>query len=60
MNHEVFAGMQSEAAIESWGIPNEIRVSEIGAQKEEQWVYKQTKRSKYLYIIDNKVGRWEE
>ena len=60
MNHEVFAGMASDAAVESWGIPTEVRVSEIGTQKEEQWVYKQTRRSKYLYIIDDKVGRWEE
>lgn len=60
MNHEVFAGMPAEAAIESWGLPDETRVSEIGQQKEEQWVYKQTKRSKYIYVIDNRVGRWEE
>ncbi|UCG51967.1 MAG: hypothetical protein JSW58_17690 [Candidatus Latescibacterota bacterium] len=60
VNHEVFVGMPSDAAIESWGIPDEVRVSEIGSEKEEQWVYKEAKRSKYIYVIDGKVGRWEE
>lgn len=60
INHEVFAGMPSDAAMESWGFPDEIRVSEIGSEKEEQWVYKEAKRSKYVYVINGKVGRWEE
>lgn len=60
MDHEVYAGMPAEAARESWGIPDEIRVSEIGSEQEEQWVYKEGKTSKYIYIIGGKVGRWEE
>ena len=60
INHEVFAGMPADAAQESWGIPDEVRVSEIGSEKEEQWVYKESKRSKYIYVINGKVGRWEE
>jgi hypothetical protein len=60
INHEVFAGMPAEAARESWGIPDEIRVSEIGTEKEEQWVYKLGKRNKYIYIVGNVVGRYEE
>jgi hypothetical protein len=60
MNHEVYASMPSEAARESWGIPDEVRVSEIGSEKEEQWVYKLGKRNKYIYIVGDVVGRWEE
>lgn len=60
VNHEVFVGMPSDAAMESWGFPDEIRVSEIGTEKEEQWVYKEGKRNRYIYVIGGKVGRWEE
>ena len=60
VNHEVFIGMPSEAAMESWGFPDEVRVSEIGTEKEEQWVYKEGKRNRYIYVIGGKVGRWEE
>ncbi len=52
--------MAADAAQESWGFPDEVRVSEIGSEKEEQWVYKEAKRSKYIYVINGKVGRWEE
>jgi hypothetical protein len=60
INHEVFAGMPADAAMEAWGTPDEIRVSEIGSEKEEQWVYKEAKRSKYVYVVNGKVGRWEQ
>lgn len=60
INHEVFAGMPAEAAMESWGIPDEVRTSEIGSEKEEQWVYKLGKRNKYIYIVGSVVGRYEE
>lgn len=60
MNHEVYAAMPAEAARESWGIPDEVRLSEIGSEKEEQWVYKMGKRNKYIYIVGDVVGRWEE
>ncbi|UCH82961.1 MAG: hypothetical protein JSW50_10855 [Candidatus Latescibacterota bacterium] len=60
VNHEVFVGMPEEAAMESWGFPDEIRVSEIGGGKEAQWVYKEGKRNRYIYVLDGKVARWEE
>ena len=60
VNHEVFIGMDREAALESWGIPTKINSNEIGGKKEEQWVYKEPTRSKYIYIIDGKVSKWEE
>jgi hypothetical protein len=60
VNHEVFVGMPADAARESWGIPSEVRVSDIGSEKEEQWVYKEGKHSRYIYVIGGNVGRWDE
>lgn len=60
VNHEVFIGMPAAAALESWGIPTEIRKNEIGNKTEEQWAYRMGNRSKYIYVIDGKVSKWEE
>lgn len=60
VNHEVFIGMDREAALESWGIPTKINANDIGDKREEQWVYKEPTRSKYIYIIEGKVSKWEE
>lgn len=59
-NHEVFIGMSGDAALESWGIPTETKVFEIGGQKEEQWIYKVGNRNKYIYIVNNSITRWED
>jgi hypothetical protein len=60
MAHEVFVGMNAEAAEESWGVAAKKNVNEIGDKREEQWVYPVGKRSKYIYIIDGKVSKWED
>jgi len=60
VNHEVFIGMPKEAALESWGIPTTVNTNEIGDKKEEQWVYKQTLKSKYVYVVGGKVTKWED
>jgi hypothetical protein len=60
VNHEVFAGMPAEAAQESWGIPDEVAVNEVGNDKEERCTYREGKRSKKIFIIGGVVGRWEE
>ncbi|MCZ6766783.1 MAG: hypothetical protein O7D32_07605 [bacterium] len=60
VNHEVFIGMPAEAALESWGIPTSIRTFDIGGNREEQWAYKETQRTKYLYIVQGKVAKQEE
>lgn len=60
MNHEIFPSMPAEAARESWGVPNEIVVNEIGSEKEERWKYKEGKRTKYIFVIGGVVGRFEE
>jgi hypothetical protein len=59
-NHEVFIGMNGDAARESWGIPTETKVFEIGGQREEQWIYKVGNRNKYIYIVNNTITRWED
>lgn len=59
-DHEVFIGMPAEAALESWGVPEKVNVNEIAGKKNEQWVYPVGKRSKYIYIIDGKVSKWED
>ncbi len=59
-NHEVFISMSGDAALESWGIPTEKKVFEIGGQKEEQWIYKVGNRNKYIYIVNNTITRWED
>jgi hypothetical protein len=59
-NHEVFIGMVGDAALESWGIPTEKKMFEIGGQTEEQWIYKVGNRNKYIYIVNNSVTRWED
>lgn len=62
INHEIFIGMPIDAALESWGIPTQIRSNEIGDEVEEQWAYRQSKRPKYIYISKNKgiVTKWEQ
>lgn len=60
VNHEVFIGMPRQAALESWGPPTTVVVSEIGGKREEQWVYKGPLKSKYIYIVDEKVTKWED
>ncbi|MFQ5510958.1 MAG: hypothetical protein ACE5EO_03830 [Candidatus Krumholzibacteriia bacterium] len=60
INHEIFIGMPLEAALESWGIPTDIRRNEIGGEMEEQWAYRQAKRPKYIYISKGIVTKWEE
>jgi hypothetical protein len=59
-NHEVFIGMPSEAALESWGLPTKVNINEIGGKREEQWVYKAPRKSRYIYIIDGIVTKWED
>jgi len=60
VDHEVYIGMTSEAAIESWGFPIKINVNEIGGQKNEQWVYPAGKRNKYIYVNDGKISKWTD
>lgn len=62
-DNELFKGMEREAAIESWGWPDEMLSNDIGNQHAEQWIYRdpvqRTKKS-YIWLIDGNVDKWEE
>ncbi|MBN1164198.1 MAG: hypothetical protein JXB45_06445 [Candidatus Krumholzibacteriota bacterium] len=62
-DNELFKGMVREAALESWGFPDETSVSEIGEYKDEQLIYRDPRlRTKKRYIIlrDGLVESWVE
>ena len=62
-NHELFKGMKRDAALSSWGYPDEINSTELGGALEEQWIYqdpRQTGKKRYIYIKDGLIASWEE
>lgn len=62
-NHELFRGMIREAALESWGFPDEMKQNDIGGVSSEQWIYKDPRernKKRYVWIIDGEVDKWEE
>ena len=62
-NHELFKGMKKEAALESWGFPDEVKKWDVGGREEEQWIYKdprQKTKKRYVYIVNGVVDKWEE
>jgi hypothetical protein len=62
-NHELFKGMKREAALESWGFPDEMNSTDVGGELTEQWIYRdprQKGKKRYMYIIDGAVDTWEE
>ncbi len=62
-DHQLFKGMKREAAIESWGFPDEMKSIELGGSIQEQWIYKdvrQKTKKRYIYIVDGNVDNWEE
>ncbi len=60
VDHEVFIGMTAEAATESWGVPSKKNIHEIEGKVSEQWVYPAGKRSRYIYVLDGKVSKWDD
>jgi hypothetical protein len=62
INHEVFAGMSAEAAMDSWGPPASKNVNDQNGRVSEKWVYAtdSAKKTKNLYLEDSKVIRWDE
>ncbi len=62
-NHELFKGMDREAALESWGYPDEIKESQVTAGTE-QWIYRDPRKKgqkRYIYISENgKVDHWDD
>jgi hypothetical protein len=62
-NRELFKGMKREAALESWGYPDEMKSVDLSGKLQEQWIYKdvrQKNKKRYVYIIDGLVDTWEE
>lgn len=62
-NNELFKGMVREAALESWGYPDEMKTSDIGGVHQEQWIYRdprQRTKKRYIFIVEGEVDRWEE
>ncbi len=62
-DRELFKGMKQDAALESWGYPDEMKTNDIGGSAVEQWTYvdprKKTKK-RYIYIVDGVVDDWQE
>ena len=62
-DNELFKGMDREAAIQSWGWPDEMLANDIGNVVSEQWIYKdprQRTKKRYIWLIDGSVDKWEE
>jgi hypothetical protein len=62
-DHQVFKGMKREAALESWGYPDEMKSNELTGKLEEQWIYKDVRlknKKRYIYVTDGLVDSWEE
>ena len=62
MEHEVFVGMPSDAALESWGTPAKVNSNPVGEVINEQWIYPSAvaNKNRYIYIANGKVLRWDE
>ena len=55
--------MVREAAIESWGYPDEMKSNELSGKLEEQWMYKdihQKNKKRYVYVSSGAIDSWEE
>ena len=62
MDHQVFAGMTADAAMDSWGPPISKQVNELQGVKNERWTYpvEGAKKTKTLDLKDGKVFRFDE
>jgi hypothetical protein len=61
-NHELFRGMKREAALDSWGFPDEMKENELGGVLNEQWIYidPRLNKKRYVWLVDGVVDKWEE
>ncbi len=61
-NHELFKGMKRDAALDSWGFPDEMKENELGGVLNEQWIYIDPRQNKkrYVWLVDGVVDKWEE
>jgi len=62
-DRQLFKGMKRDAALESWGYPDEMKSVDVSGSMQEQWIYKdvrQKNKKRYVYIIEGLVDTWEE
>ena len=62
-DRQLFKGMKREAALDSWGYPDEMKSVELSGNNQEQWIYKdvrQKNKKRYIYIVEGQVDTWEE
>ena len=60
---QLFKGMKREAALDSWGYPDEMKSVDLSGSNQEQWIYKdvrQKNKKRYVYIVEGQVDTWEE
>lgn len=62
MEHSLFAGMSSEALLESWGLPMRTTKNELAGNVTEQWAYPipNSNQNRYVYLKNGKVEKWDE
>jgi hypothetical protein len=62
-DRQLFKGMKRDAALESWGYPDEMKSVDLSGNMQEQWIYKdvrQKNKKRYVYIVEGVVDTWEE
>ena len=62
-DRQLFKGMKREAALDSWGYPDEMKSVDLSGSTQEQWIYKdvrQKNKKRYVYIVEGQVDTWEE
>lgn len=61
-NHELFKGMKRQAALDSWGFPDEMNENELGGVLNEQWIFidPRLNKKRYVWLVDGVVDKWEE
>jgi hypothetical protein len=62
-DRQLFKGMKREAALDSWGYPDEMKSVDLSGSTQEQWIYKdvrQKTKKRYVYIVEGQVDTWEE
>jgi hypothetical protein len=62
-DRQLFKGMKREAALDSWGYPDEMKSVDLSGKTQEQWIYKdvrQKNKKRYVYVVEGQVDTWEE
>ncbi|MCD6380408.1 hypothetical protein J7M07_08205 [bacterium] len=63
LNHQLIEGMSKEAALESWGPPDEIEESQTSSENAVQWIYldpRDTLNKSNIIFVNDIVTEWSE